>query len=75
MKERKELKKLVVYILQNNQEMTAKEIYIEIKKEHPRIIREENIRGFKSFAKIMGTFDEIHQIGHRGQPVIYKFLK
>jgi len=62
--ERKELNKLVVLTLTDNQSsLKASQLYEQIKKEEPSIMREERVRGFKSFVKIINSFKGIKPIG------------
>ena len=73
MKERNELKKLVFIIVSNKQEPpTAKEIYNQIRKDKPSITHTEKVSGFKSFVKILNSFDIIDPIEKKGQPFLYK---
>jgi len=58
MKERKEIKKLVVAILKVQTEpITAREIYEEIRQEQPKILRSESVLCFKSFCRLIPIMD------------------
>ena len=62
MEERKELSKLVLMTL-SNQRLKAIEIYSHIKYNNPHVLRTEKVRGFKSFVKIINSFDRIQGEG------------
>ena len=71
MEERKELKKLVVAVLRLHGEgLVAGQIYHEIKKSNESVLREEGVRGFKSFVRILATVPKIEREGPR--PMTYK---
>lgn len=64
MLERKKLNKLVVMTLSSsNNNQKASEIYETIKETQPEILREETVRSFKSFVKIINSFQEIEATG------------
>lgn len=62
---REELNKLVVKTLDKNP-LRAIDLYESIERENPRIFRQEKVRGFKSFVKILGHFPEVKQVSDKG---------
>jgi hypothetical protein len=77
MEKRKELNKFVMIVINGcgSEPPCAREIYEKIKDDNPQIIREEKVRGFKSFVKILNSFKEIKPVGTRGSPLAYKLKK
>ena len=66
---REKLNKLVVATLENQNPLTAKEIYCSIEYESPNLVK----RGFKSFVKIMSEFPEVKNITTKGgKPDLYR---
>lgn len=41
----------------------ASMIYQQLQQSHPQILRTEKVKGFRSFVKIIGSFDKIEPIG------------
>jgi arginine repressor len=70
MKKREELNKLVVAIVRIDRVSTTREIYEKIKDERG-LLKEEGIRGFRSFARILPVLDGLKQEGKKGS-TIYK---
>lgn len=60
MLERKELKELVVMTLENSEiHPKASALYQHIKEINPGIMREERVKSFRSFVKVINSFEEI----------------
>lgn len=72
MKEHKELKKLVVFTLEQYSSRgycpRAKELYHDIASQDPKLTK----NGFRSFVKIVNSFKEVEAVGRIGAPKIYK---
>jgi transposase-like protein len=66
MLERKKLNKLVVFTIKHSDNNPiASQIYDAIKERKPEILRLETVRSFRSFVKIINSFDQIEGIGSR----------
>jgi len=64
MQERKNLNKLLVSTLSvSTTPPRASELYYQIREENPSIFREESVKGFRSFVKIINSFTEIEGVG------------
>jgi hypothetical protein len=61
---REELNRLVITTLSiSSSNLKASEIYGQILVEHPEILRDERVRGFRSFVKILNQFPEVKPNG------------
>ena len=70
---REELHRLVFVILETKEREnlpTARQLYEEVKDKEPQIIREEHIKSFKSFVKVVNSFTGIECMGN--PPRVYK---
>jgi hypothetical protein len=65
MNPRTRLNQLVVGMLSKGEPPTARQLYEELRIEQPRIIVEEHVKGFKSFVKIINSFETVKVIGIR----------
>lgn len=64
MESRENLNKLVILTLQKTEiELKARQIYEFIRYNQPDILREEKVRGFRSFVKIINSFSDVKAIG------------
>jgi len=64
MESRENLNKLVILTLQKTEiELKARQIYEFIRYNQPDILREEKVRGFRSFVKIINSFSEVKAVG------------
>lgn len=64
MKERKHLNRLVVMTLQETDtNLKARQIYEQIRTDNPKVMRKESVKGFRSFVKIINSFEQVKQIG------------
>ena len=71
--ERKELKKLVVIMIStSSNQPTARELYEQIRKENPPILRTERVKSFRGFVKIINSFENVKPTGRRGEAMVYK---
>jgi hypothetical protein len=68
--ERRRLQRLVVSTLHENGEMRARELYSVLVVQQPSVLREEKVRGFRSFCKIINTFSGVRNVGDN--PTFYK---
>jgi hypothetical protein len=72
MLERKELNRLVVATLITSHAPTrANELYNTIREKHIEILRDQQVRGFRSFVKILNTFEEVRQKPQTGIKLYY----
>jgi predicted RND superfamily exporter protein len=75
MEKREKLQELIIVFLKQKDiegNPTAREIYEKIRHKNPTIFRVERVRNFRSFVKIINSFDEIESQGKKGYPRIYK---
>jgi len=64
MERRENLNKLVILTLQKTDiELRARQLYECIKYDQPDIFREEKVRGFRSFVKIINSFKDVKAVG------------
>ena len=64
MLERKKLNKLVILTLSRSEiPPKASQSYEQIKEAKPLLLRQESVRGFRSFIKILNSFEQIEQRG------------
>jgi hypothetical protein len=62
--ERKELHRLVISTIQDSSgTLKAVQLYEELRVEHPKVLKDESVRGFKSFVQILNTIPEVRPIG------------
>jgi hypothetical protein len=61
---REKVHKLVVATLEVTGEKSAAQLYGVLSTSSPRLMREEKVRGFKSFVKIINMFPEIEYKGN-----------
>ena len=64
MHERKRLNKLVILTLgTTNAELKASQLYEVIKVTDPSILRDERVKGFRSFVKVINSFELVRATG------------
>lgn len=64
MKERKQLNKLVIATLQvSNTALRATELYDKFRRESPQVLRTEQVHCFRSFVKVVNSFDGVVAVG------------
>ena len=59
MNERKELKTIVIASMDKGVYLRASQIYQEVRESDPHLFRRENVRGFRSFCKILNMWPEV----------------
>jgi len=50
-------------LTQSECSINASQLYNEIREKDPLVLRIERVRGFRSFVKILNSFDEIQPMG------------
>jgi len=62
--ERKQLNRLVVATLRkDNSGLKAIQIYNLIRKDNSSLLRQEHVKSFRSFVKVINQFQKVKQIG------------
>lgn len=57
--ERKELNKLVVATLDSSESLKAVQLYDLLRRENGDVLRQDKVKGFRSFVKVLNQFAEI----------------
>lgn len=73
MKEREELKELVVVFLKSsNSPPTASQLFDKLRNNNYQVVKKEGAYNLRSFVKIINGFSVVESEGKRGQPMVYK---
>lgn len=76
MRERKELKQFIFVFLEKKQEgADAIEIYENLRRQAPEIIRRDHVQGFKSFVKLINAIPEVEAKDKESNRFVYKLNK